>query len=326
MSSFPVTESTLSALHLNELLQDKYSLTNDSKCRLLRTGMNHLYEVTDGMKRYVLRVYAYHWRSREEITEEIRLLLHLEKAKVAVSYPLADKRGEYLQEISAPEGVRYGVLFSYAEGKKKPQFDTQTAYNIGIAMAKMHMATVNFDIRRMTYDTGTLLDKPLLITTAFFEEGTESMHFITQLTGFLNKQFADVAREEIRHGAIHLDMWFDNMHMTDDGRITFFDFDFCGYGWQCLDISYFMYQLLNTQPNDYEIKSKAFLEGYESIMPLTDEEKRILPMSCLGVMTFYLSMQCEKFDTWSNIFLNEDHLKRYVAALKRWMDYHKIEM
>lgn len=30
------------------------------------------------------------------------------------------------------------------------------------------------------------------------------------------------------------------------------------------------------------------------------------------------------YDTWSNIFLNDDHLKRFVGTLKRWTTYHKL--
>ena len=42
----------------------------------------------------------------------------------------------------------------------------------------------------------------------------------------------------------------------------------------------------------------------------------------LGVFLFYLGVQCDRFDTWSNIFLNEDHLKRFTGSLRRWMEYN----
>ncbi|WP_256387061.1 hypothetical protein [Flavobacterium sp. 140616W15] len=118
------------------------------------------------------------------------------------------------------------------------------------------------------------------------------------------------------------------MHFNEENKITFFDFDFCGNGWLCLDISYFLFQLYVTNPNekDYEIKAESFLKGYEFIIEISEEEKRILPLVCLGVMLYYISVQCDRFDTWTNIFLNEDHLKRFTGNLKRWIDYNKIKI
>lgn len=36
-------------------------------------------------------------------------------------------------------------------------------------------------------------------------------------------------------------------------------------------------------------------------------------------------IQCDKFDSWTTIFLNENPLKRMVGNLKRGTAYHKIE-
>jgi Ser/Thr protein kinase RdoA (MazF antagonist) len=61
----------------------------------------------------------------------------------------------------------------------------------------------------------------------------------------------------MRYGSIHLDVWFDNLHIDDEEGITFFDFDFCGNGYLCFDISYFLFQLLATNLNEEEYQIKA---------------------------------------------------------------------
>lgn len=328
MYSFPVTESTLSATHLGRFLQARYSLSPHTECKLFRTGMNHLYMVSDGNMRYVLRIYTHHWRTQLDVAEELRLLLHLKEHNIPVAYPLPDLNGAYIQEMDAPEGTRYAVLFSYAEGKKEPKFSAETAYHIGVAIARLHQAAENFHLERVTYNARTLLTDSLARTKAFFSQPSEEMAFVEQLTSYLQKEYEKINRGQIRHGAVHLDLWFDNMHIQGQDKISFFDFDFCGNGWLCLDVSYFLYQLYNTNLDEKEYwpKAESLLEGYESISPLSEEEKRILPISCLYIMLFYLSMQCDRYDTWSNIFLNEDHLKRYVGALKRWMSFKGIVM
>jgi len=326
MTTFPATESTLSTHHLGQFLIDHYYLSSSTSCKLFRTGMNHLYIVSDGEQKFVFRVYTYNWRTKVEVAEEVRLLNHLENQGVSIAHPVADKMGEFIHEFNAPEGVRYGVLFSFAQGRKIPRFDENASYQIGGAMAKMHLATNDFSLDRVTYDSTTLLSEALDRTKLFFDNDLEDVMFMERMTHFLESQFEEISVKEIRHGAVHLDMWFDNMHINEQNEVTIFDFDFCGNGWLCLDISYFLYQLLNTNlnPADYELKARSFLDGYESITKIPDEEKRILPFVCLGIMNYFMSMQCDRFDVWTNIFLTEDHLRRYVSSLKRWIAHNHL--
>ena len=326
--SFPATETTLSAVHLAKLLQERYNLDIRTSCKLFRTGMNHLYLVTDGGARYVLRIYTFNWRSKLDVSEELRLLRYLQNHDIPVSYPIADRYGEYIQELSALEGVRYGVLLSYAEGKKVPKFNAEISYNIGVTMARIHKLTETFQVSRIAYDSKSLLEDSLKRTQSFFPPDLDEMKFVASLTEYLIKEYGKVNVKEVRTGVVHLDMWFDNMHFGEDNKITVFDFDFCGNGWLCLDIAYFIFQLYNTNLDEAEFKQKAesFLNGYESIQKISDEEKRIIPVAGLCVFLFYLGIQCDRFDTWSNIFLNEDHLRRFAGSLRRWMVYNNIQL
>ena len=326
--TFPATETTLSAVHLAKLLQERYNLDIQTSCKLFRTGMNHLYLVADGGARYVLRIYTFNWRSKLDVSEELRLLRYLQNRDIPVSYPIADRNGEYIQELSALEGVRYGVLLSYAEGKKVPKFKAEISYNIGMTMARIHKLTENFQVSRVAYDSKSLLEDSLKRTQSFFPSALKEMKFVASLTEYLIREYGKVNLKEVRTGAVHLDMWFDNMHFGEDNKITIFDFDFCGNGWLCLDIAYFIFQLYNTNLDEAEFKQKAesFLSGYESIQKISDEERRIIPVVGLCVFLFYLGIQCDRFDTWSNIFLNEDHLKRFTGSLRRWMVHNNIQL
>ena len=114
-----------------------------------------------------------------------------------------------------------------------------------------------------------------------------------------------------------MDIWFDNMNITDDGNVTIFDFDFCGNGWLCNDIAYYILQLHSTEKDEAEreLKKQSFLAGYESITPISAEEKRVLPMLGVALYFFYLGIQCQRYDNWSNVFLNEVYLKRFINLL-----------
>jgi Ser/Thr protein kinase RdoA (MazF antagonist) len=325
---FTVTNSTLSANELGELIKKKYALSEYTECKLFRTGMNHVYMVTDVNEKYVFRVYTFNWRTKIEIIEELRLLIHLKDNETPVSFPIADNSDEYIQELNAPEGKRFGVLFSFAEGSKSAKFTPETSYFIGQALAKVHKSTENFELNRITYNNKVLLTDSIKRTREFFKKETAETEFLESIAIFLENEFNNVENEKVRYGAVHLDVWFDNMHFNEENKVTLFDFDFCGNGWLCLDISYFLFQLFTTNlnENDYKVKAEYFLNGYETITKISEEERRILPFVCLAIMTYYISIQCDRYDNWTNIFLNEDHLKRFVGNLKRWIIYNKIDI
>jgi Ser/Thr protein kinase RdoA (MazF antagonist) len=325
---FPTINSTLSPKELGKVIQQKYKLSDKTECRIFRLAMNHLYIIHDDENKYVFRVYTYNWRTKLEIKEELRLLLHLKETDRQVAFPIADNSSEYIQEIQAPEGKRFGVLFSYAKGTKTAKFSHQTSFLIGQALAKVHQSTENFELARISYNTQNLLDKSVVRIKRFFNKNNNEIEFLEKLSAFLTLKIDHIDKQKIRYGSVHLDVWFDNLHIDDEKEITFFDFDFCGNGYLCFDISYFLFQLLSTNLNEeeYQVKADSFLKGYETVTEISNEEKKFLPFACLAIMTYYISVQCDRFEFWTNIFLNEDHLKRMVGNLKRWIAYNKIEV
>lgn len=168
MTHFPVTTSTLSAKALGQLVIEKYSLNKNSTCQLFRTGINHTYFISDNETKYVLRVYFYNWRSKSQIQEEINLLHLLKENHTSISFPIADKKGNFIQDINAPEGMRHAVLFSFAEGEKIRFMDAATCFSIGSLMAKIHTITANQSIDRINYNLETLVQLPYEYAKQYF--------------------------------------------------------------------------------------------------------------------------------------------------------------
>jgi Ser/Thr protein kinase RdoA (MazF antagonist) len=328
MTNFPVIHSTLSAAHLALFLQEKYGFNANTTCKLFRTGINHTYMVLADNTKYVFRIYAYHWRTETEIREELRLLNLLKENNLPVSYPIRDKQKKYIQTLAAPEGIRYGVLFSYAEGKKIRNLTEETCYRLGSLLAQMHQVTTNQKVNRIEYQAHTLTQLPYQYATAFFPETMPEMQFVKTAGHYLTSLFAGADTRGLRSGIVHLDLWYDNLNIQDDLTITLFDFDFCGNGWLLLDIAYFVLQLFNTEPDKaiFKSKSESFLQGYQAVTPIPAEEKRLLPYAGLATWLFYLGVQCQRFDNWSNIFLTENYLKHYLGLVKNWLVYNEIEI
>jgi Ser/Thr protein kinase RdoA (MazF antagonist) len=328
MTPFPVIDSTLSAPHLAIFLQEKYSFGEGTTCRIFRTGINHTYMITEQETRYVFRVYSYQWRTETEIAEELRLLDLLREKGVSVSYPIADTNKNYIQQILAPEGLRYGVLFSFAEGQKIRNLNETTCESIGALMARMHLATLDMGLGRVHYTVPTLAQLPYQYAQKYYADSLAEMQFVKKAGGYLAAFFAQADSSQLRKGVVHLDLWYDNMNIAGDRDITLFDFDFCGNGWLMLDVAYFMVQLFNTEPDKklYEVKRTAFYRGYESITTLSEEERRLLPHAGLAIWLFYLGVQARRFDNWSNIFLTENYLKHFIGLIVNWLEYNKIDL
>jgi Ser/Thr protein kinase RdoA (MazF antagonist) len=327
MLPFPVSSSILSATHLARFVQSRYLLSSDTVCRLIKTGINHSYLITDGEDKFVFRVYSLNWRSVTEIGEEIALLNNLKEHHIPVSYPIEDSTKNYIQDIAAPEGKRYGVLFSYAPGEKMLSYSTNIHFSVGEAMAGMHLLTRDQHINRVTYNSGILVKDAIERIRPFINNDSEEFIYLEKVKEYLITQLDQLSISTLRRGIVHLDIWYDNMHFDSNGDIYMFDFDFCGNGPLCLDIAYYMMQLhkIEKDENEYQLKLKSFLDGYESVTPISEEEKNAVPVMGVSVFIFYLGTQCHRYDNWSNVFLNEIHIKLFINLLiKRWCNYHQL--
>ena len=322
MTIFPVTTSTLSAKELGNFIKDKYQLNENINCKLFRTGMNHTYFLSDNETKYVVRIYSYNWRSKSEINEELALLQLLKENNLSVSFPIQDKNGEFIQQLNAPEGIRYVVLFSFAKGEKIRFMNKETCFSIGSLMAQIHNLTIHKPINRVSYNKKSLIELPYTHLKQFFSKELPEMKFIKEV----ERSFRDSDFDDVQSGVVHMDIWYDNMAVAHTNEITIFDFDFCGNGWQILDLGYFCKQLffIESGKKQYELKVKNFLNGYQDIRRLSNQELQLIPKAGTAVFIFYLGVQAQRFD-WSNIFLTENYLKMFIGRIQSWIDYYKTK-
>jgi len=327
MPSFPVSSSILSASELAKFIQQQYSFLTKPECKLIKAGINHTYLLKNLTGNHILRVYSFNWRSKTEIDEELKLINYLKENGIPVSYPIADKNGIVIQELCAPEGNRFAVLFSYANGEKLLNYSLETHEKVGEVMAHIHEYTLDYKIDRIVYNEDSLLIKPFPELRNFLPENAEEMAFMKSLQQRLLSELRKADQVKLRKGVVHLDIWFDNLNVNTQDEVTLFDFDFCGNGWLCLDIAYYLMQLHVIEINEehYIAKLQSFLKGYESVTAINDEERNLLHTLGISLYFFYLGVQCRRFENWSNVFLNETYLKRYIIArVKKYADDPQI--
>ncbi len=71
------------------------------------------------------------------------------------------------------------------------------------------------------------------------------------------------------YGIIHGDLHTGNVYFQGN-ELVIFDFDHCAYGWRAYDLSICLFL-----PDD---QRDSMLKGYESLRPLSEEERNCLPV------------------------------------------------
>ncbi|UJF29548.1 phosphotransferase [Kaistella sp. 97-N-M2] len=271
-------------------------------------------------------MYCYNWRTKVEIQEELKFLDLLKNNNLSISFPLPDKEGNLIQEINAPEGLRYAVLFTFAVGEKMRFMTKEICYAIGSVMGKIHNITAGKKIDRVSYNFDVLLHDAYHHLNLFFSDELSEIGYIKQLSAKISKRFAQSNLSENQKGVLHLDIWYDNLSVNKENEIILFDFDNCGNGPLILDVGYFCKQLffIETDKEVYEMKVESFLNGYISERSLSEAELKLIPEAGASVFIFYLGVQAQRFD-WSNIFLTENYIKMLGARIKNWIDYYELK-
>ena len=147
---FPAINSTLSPNELGKLIQQKIWTKDKTECSIFRIAMNHLYICLRWRKQICFRVYTHNWRTKLEIEEELRLLLHLKETDGQVAFPLADKsKPIHSGNRSTGRKKVWRFIFVRQRHKDSKIFATDKFF-IGQALAKVHQSTENFELARMS--------------------------------------------------------------------------------------------------------------------------------------------------------------------------------
>jgi Ser/Thr protein kinase RdoA (MazF antagonist) len=303
---FPASYSTLSSQALADFVQERYGLAAVG-CKMIMRGVGDTYLITGGVgdrsagketggsdTRYILRVYRPDQRSLSQITAEISLLLGLKQKDVPVSFPVRDLSGTIIQTVNAVEGYKHMVLFTYAPGRSVSKLNEKQLYNLGYQMARFHEVSGSIELpdERWTFDTETTLFKPLEMLRAAFAEDAEGQAWMLQAAKNASGKLEQLETGTLPFGCVHYDFLPKNFHFEGEA-ITFFDFDFFGFGLLANDIMVFWQHLcLDVQfgrmtREEADEAYGVFLGGYQAVRPVSRRELAAVPYLSLGWWLFY---------------------------------------
>ena len=282
MTLFPTAYSLLSKEALLLHIKDNYKIDEPVSFQYFLRGMNDTYVLETTEAKYIFRVYRADRRSESDIAFELDLLNYLHDHGVSVSVPITKKDGEFVNEFFVSEGVKYGVMFSYAEGYEKPIHSIEDSYLFGKAVGEIHKVTDSFTSEhvRGNLDFQHLIDNPLEIIRLHMKHRQEDYDYLYKLSMRLKELLNNYLEEGLDWGICHGDLHGNtNVAFTDDGKLTHYDFDLCGYGWRAYDIAEFrLAREIHSRHDKDEVEKlwDAFLNGYREIRYISENDIKVV--------------------------------------------------
>ncbi|WP_116787032.1 phosphotransferase [Flavobacterium psychrotrophum] len=328
MTIFPTQYSVLSAKALQSYLAEQYGFAVIG-CQLITHNVSDTYLVEAASAKYVFKIYRDAHRPYNEIMGEMELLDYYEKNGASVSYPVKDISDKWLQSFNAAEGIRYGALFTYAQGKNVYMMSDKQLEMVGTEMAKLHIlsssAVLNYP--RKKYTIATTFTEPLKVIQPAFKEMEEEYNYLVAIAADAVHELSKIDTSNFSYGYCQYDFLPKNFHFDGEDKLTFFDFDFAGEGYLINDITTFYihfffdvyYGKLTREEADRSFN--VFLEAYRKVKPVSKDEISSIRYFGLGFWLFYFGFHQENFDDWSNFFYTPAFIKSRIPLIKRWMEY-----
>lgn len=293
MNILSVVRSLFSKESIAEFVKENYPLAGPVESQLLDMRKDDNYLIKAGTERYVFRLYKPDFQNLKKESDylfELDWLKYLQEKRCAISYPVARKDGSFLGSIQAPEGLRYYVLFSFAEGDHA-FLNRKRAFLLGKEIARIHMISKKFQTshEKPPLDLNFLLEIPVLNIKKYLgTQYAEEQERLDALAVMLKEKILSLLYFKGNDwGLIGGDFHGFNQNFVGDRRLTLFDFDLCGYGWRSYDLAVFRWlQLSDLNVGENIIKTffngryliwSAFLSGYQSVRRLSPAELEAIP-------------------------------------------------
>ncbi len=305
----PVLRSILAPALLSALVETAYGLTV-TRLQLIKAVVLDTYRVWTSDGPYILRIYPGHRRTRAEISAELDLLAYLHLHGAPVSIPVVQRSGERVLPIEAPEGRRYAVLFTYAPGEPLGE-DLVAIHTYGQTLANVHAIadTLPPTLARTPLDLAFLLNRPLAQLHQLGQRN-DDWAFLQDVADRIGPQIAALSTAAPYMGYCHGDACGNNAHVDADGRVTFFDFDFCGLGWRAYDLATFL-------SGESTAVTDALLQGYQAVRPLLDEERTAFPLFQIAQSIWMLGTRASYINEWGEIHFTDrfvDHIVGFIRT------------
>ena len=230
---------------------------------------NYFADTTQG--RYVLTLFER--LGSEQLPFYLHLMKHLALRGIPAPDPQADASGALLLSLKG----KPAAVVNRLRGRHHLAPDTRDCAHVGDMLARMHLAGADFplhqpNLRGLAWWTQTVPVVLPHLTPAQAELINTELAFAQQVG-------ASAAHAALPRGAIHADLFRDNVMFEGDALTGIFDFYFAGVDALLFDAAV----CLNDWCIDLasgalvEERADAFVAAYDAVRRFTSDELRLLP-------------------------------------------------
>jgi Ser/Thr protein kinase RdoA (MazF antagonist) len=241
---------------------------NDAKVSCINFEFNATFAVeSDSGIKYALRININSTRTVENMQAEVQWVRHLNRTSgINTPTPIATLKDHYIVSgLHADSGqTLYGVMYSWLEGEEIGDEPTlEQLHEVGRAIARLHQESVDFVL---TGDNALPTFNDFFWSTEDFlfseksELSDKDRDLIEQARDVIMRYTDELYQNSPVH-IIHADFHGWNL-MWNEGQLSIFDFDDCGFGVEAQDLAVALYYL------DTPEQDAALLNGYKSVKPL----------------------------------------------------------
>lgn len=243
----------------------------------------------------------------------LALLDHLAAKGCAVPATIRDREGRALTRVAG----KAAALIAFMPGVSPSEPTPAQAFGVGAALARVHCAALDYPRRR----ADKLHPKANSVSLQRCRAGLA--HIDTALLATLAWADEVVAAwpEGLPHSIIHSDLFPDNVLMMGDRVTGLIDFYFACDGMMAYDLAVtHAAWCFDAAGGHYAAGvGAALIAGYESVRPLTSDERAALPLLAQGACLRFVASRVED---WLAAAPGEFR-KDPMAFVRRWNWYRE---
>ncbi len=262
MNHLETLSSLLHPAAITTVVQQTYGFTV-ADCRVLNSHITDAYQLETSEGRKYLKVFGAGMRSEPELAAEAEALDTLQSHGVPVAAAVRQKAGDYVLSLEAAEGQRLALLYDEATGHPlKNHVEPDAFHQFGELTAHLHLAARSLadNVRRRPMNIRALINNPQAVSRQVYSDRPEIMADLDLAARRTAAALAALPAQWPAYGFCHGDLQGWNVNLNADGRLTLFDFEYCGPGWLLYDLAV----VANFSEGE---AFRAFLDGYRKHNP-----------------------------------------------------------
>ena len=283
-----------------QALLDRLKLGALQQLRGIEGGIeNTNYFATTSEGEFVLTLFER--LTHEQLPFYLHLMKHLAQRGIPVPDPAADERGELLHTVCG----KPAAVVNRLRGRSQLAPDAVHCAAVGAMLARMHLAGRDYECRQPNLRALPWWNETVPVVLPHIDARQAAL--LQAELAFQNHVAAGARYAALPRGAVHADLFRDNVMFEGEALTGFFDFYFAGTDTWLFDVAVALNDWcidLHTGAADVP-RTQAFLEAYTAVRPFSRAERELLPaMLRAGALRFWISR------------LWDFHLPREASMLK----------